>query len=186
MKNFLRNFLVATYTLLPTHFLGNEAQQTVHSLQKKIEISNNNEHQFIQNVTLNAEKRDPTDCSALTGQSLRDCMTCQSAENFKKNLINFNDRMARNYLLSLTPAEMNEVIKTFSPEDWKIFYNSRSSKFLFPEIIHLTRFSGIVRSYMINLIAQHYTHAQFVSLMRDYEVHKNILFNTYPGTKDNR
>lgn len=74
-------------------------------------------------------KANPTNCSYLTGKALKDCMACQSPENFRKNLVNFNDKMAISYFLSLNINEYQQALKNFTEDQWQEFFKNRSREF---------------------------------------------------------
>jgi len=87
-----------------------------------------NAHTIGQQVIVTPPKKDPTDCSQLQGKEMMDCMACQSSENFKKNIMNFNDRMAANYFKQLGIEEYHEALLNFTEIEWQTFYASRNPK----------------------------------------------------------
>lgn len=93
--------------------------------QAKQPIKLNNDHIIDQKIIIALPKKDPTDCTQLCGKELLDYMACQSPENLKKNIMNFNDRMAHHYFLSLSLESYYEVLQHFTEDEWKAFYESR-------------------------------------------------------------
>lgn len=85
-----------------------------------------NQHTIDQHVVLAAPKTDPTDCTQLQGTQMMDCMACQSSVNLKKNLMNFNDRMASLYFKQLSIEQYHEALQNFTESDWQAFFASRN------------------------------------------------------------
>lgn len=106
-----------------------------------LEVHNDNAHEIIQHIEINQHKKDPTDCTSFTGQELKDCMACQSSQNFRKNLMAFNDRMGRNFLLSLTLEEYFEALSNFNENQWHEYYIHLSPEYTnqFPDTLNRQR-----------------------------------------------
>jgi hypothetical protein len=108
-----------------------------------------NTHNITQQVVIALPPKDPSDCSHASGNKLIEQMHCQSSENFKKNLMNFNDRMARYYLMSLSAEQYYEMLQNFTEQEWKIFYDSRQkeSRHLFPATLKEQK-NALKRAYL--------------------------------------
>lgn len=125
--------------------------------QNSIDAVNNNQHSLHQTITIN-QQRDPQNCSLLTGKSLVDCMDCQSPESFRKNLMNFNDRMAQTYFLSLSLHQYQRVLSNFNEKQWVDFLASRTQEGRknFPRTLDHQRYilkKIYLRNYYTNVIS---------------------------------
>lgn len=135
------------------------AENTTNSgLNQALNATNNNDHTLQQTITINPQNNDPANCTLLTGNALNHCMACQSPENFRKNLTAFNDRMARNYFLSLNLHQYQEAISNFTEDQWKQFIATRSPEFRdkFPPSIYYQRYvlkKIYIRNYYTNVIS---------------------------------
>jgi hypothetical protein len=110
--------------------LSEVTQNTIAAQDSKLSpalaVSLNNAHDLEQKVVVTTPKKDPTDCTQLHGPEFMECMACQSSENFKKNLMACNDRMAYYYFVHLFFIEdYYEALQNFTEQEWQSFYESR-------------------------------------------------------------
>lgn len=120
-------------------------------LEKSLQVDNS--HIITQNVTVEQPTQDLTDCRQYNcPQKLRSCMQCQTAENYRNNLIAMDDRIARNYLLSLSFEEYEDMIRNFTEAQWQEFYQSRRPEYrlLFPSSMHFHK-RILKRTYQLTL-----------------------------------